>query len=87
MNFHLESFANNVKTVKTVKLSWYTVSSLFYHMIIYSEIDKYKGVHMNASHLAVTGTLSLVPHQTDNPNMTHMMLSTMYNIEVIHYNI
>ena len=36
-------------------------------MIIYSEIDKYKGLHMNASHLAVTGTLSLVPHQTDNP--------------------
>ena len=56
-------------------------------MIIYSEIDKYKGVHMNASHLAVTGTLSLVTHQTDNPNMTHMMLSTMYNIEAIHYNI
>ena len=38
-------------------------------MIIYSEIDKYKSVHINASHLAVTGTLSLlVPHQTDNPN-------------------
>ena len=36
-------------------------------MIIYSEIDKYKGVPMNAGHLAVTGTLSLVPHQTDNP--------------------
>ena len=43
------------------------VRSLFYHMIIYSEIDKCKGIHTNASHLAVTGTLSLVLHQTDNP--------------------
>ena len=60
-------------------------------MIIYSEIDQYKGVHMNASHLAVTGTLSLVPHQTDNPkyhaHKSDIRLSTMYSIEVILYNI
>ena len=73
MNFHLESFADHVKTVKTMKLfclETFMVYGMliFYHMIIYSEIDKYKGVHINTSQLAVTGTLSFVPHQTDNPN-------------------
>ena len=54
-------------------------------MIIYSAIDKYKGVHMNASHLAVTGTLSLVPHQIDNSK--YHAHDVEYSIEVIHYNI